>query len=110
MVYLNLQHQAPGLYVPLNGWPYGFGTLAFTIRNTTDRREVAVPITRAVANGFLVCLQVEVPQELTAGEWQYRLTANDGADLIATGLLVAYDGEKPGPVEYESEINVIQYE
>lgn len=109
MVYVNLQDTAPAIYVPLNGWPFGFGTAVLSVKNTTDGRVLELPISQASPRGFLVLLQVVLAEGFGPGEWEYRLTANAGADIICYGLMVAYDGTKKGPVQYERENNVIQY-
>lgn len=109
MVYINIKETAPVVYIPANGWPGGLTALDLTVRNTVDGNEVTVPVETAVAAGFLLRLAVGVPADLYAGEWQYTLTA-DLEDTIATGLLVAYDGERPQAVEYNGENSVIQYE
>lgn len=106
MVYLNLKDTTALVYVPANGWAGDLGALSLLLRNTTDRQEVAVPITDASVEGFLVRLAVSVPDELYAGEWEYTLTAGEVA--VATGLVVVYTG-RAGAVEYESENKVIQY-
>ena len=108
MVYINIQDTAPVVYIPSNGWAYGLNELALTARNTVDRNEVAIPITPAKSAGFLVRMKLEVPEGLYAGEWEYALVASQ-KDTIATGLLVAYDGDKTPAVEYNSENKVIQY-
>lgn len=108
MVYINTQDAAPVAYIPANGWPYSLVGLRLVLRNTTDGREVEPVLVSRSPRGFLLRLSLELPEGFGPGEWQYSLTS--GEDTIATGLLVAYDGDKEGAVEYSSATNVIQYE
>ena len=107
MVYINLQDTAPVVYIPANGWPFRAADMAVTLRNTVDGNELALGVTAASRQGFLVKLALAAPSGAYAGEWDYRAVAGD--TVVASGLCCIYDGEKPGSVEYESELNVIQY-
>ena len=108
MVYINTQDAAPVVYIPLNGYTFTEAGLVLAVSNTTDKREVRISPKTASPWGFLVRLCLELPQGFGPGEWEYQLQA--GATTYATGILVAYDGDKEGAVEYSSELNVIQYE
>lgn len=112
MLYINTKETAPVVYIPLNGYPYGYpfmeGCVVLVATNTTDKREVRISPKTASPWGFLVRLSLELPDGFGPGEWEYKFQA-DGI-TYATGLLVAYDGDKEGAVEYSSELNVIQYE
>ena len=108
MVYINIKDTDPVVYIPANGWGGDHKDLDLTLVNTVDRNEVAIPITTARGAGFLIRLDVDIPAELYAGEWQYTLVA-DLEETVATGLLVVYDGEKAPAVQYNSENKVIQY-
>lgn len=107
MLYLNTKAEKAVLYIPYNGWPYDGEELGLTIRNTTDKREVPLIILDTAPAGFLVRVQVDVPAGLIAGEWEYLLTNEEKP--IGQGLLMTYEGEKPGPVQYQTETNIIQY-
>lgn len=107
MVYINIADAIPVAYIPANGWAYGLGTLSLSVKNTTDGVELTLPHSLARSSGFLIRLELALPETFYAGEWQYTLTA--GEDTIATGLLVGYHGNATAPVQYESENNVIQY-
>ncbi len=107
MVYIDTTRPNPAAFIPVHGWKYEGVGLAFSVRNTTDGEVLEMPITGSNAAGFLVCLHLLLPEGFHAGEWQYQLTGTGG--LIATGLLVAYDGAKAPAVQYNSENKVIQY-
>lgn len=107
MVYVDIRNTDPVVFIPSHGWPFVTVGLGLTLKNTTDGREVEVPITGTVRAGFLVRLQLQLPEGFYCGEWQYRLTGVDGYE--ATGLLMAYDGEAEPAPEYHGENNVIQY-
>ena len=108
MVYINTQDAAPVAYIPSNGWPYSLADLRLVLRNTTDGREVEPVLVARSPRGFLLRLSLELPEGFGPGEWQYSLTS--GEDTIATGLLSAYDGNKEGAVQYDEDINAIQYD
>lgn len=109
MVYINTQDAIPVVYIPLNGIPYTQKGQVLVARNTTDGRQVRISPRSASRWGFLVRLTLELPDGFGPGEWEYQFRVGRSI-TIATGLLVAYDGDKEGAVEYSSATNVIQYE
>ena len=107
MVYIDIKNSNPSVFIPANGWKYAAVGLALSVKNTTDGQVLEMPIVSSNAAGFLVCLNLQLPDGFHVGEWQYQLHGTGGH--IATGLLVAYDGERTPAVQYNSENNVIQY-
>jgi len=108
MQYVNISERAAVLYFP-HGGNCCDGPLALSVRNTTDGRELDIPVAAVSAAGYLVRIEADVPEGLTAGEWQYTLSS--GGSVVSAGLIVAGDGrDGDATVEYENEINVIQYE
>ena len=107
MVYIDITNEHPSVFIPANDWKYEGVGLALSVKNTTDGQVLEMPIVSSNAAGFLVCIQLQLPDGFHAGEWQYKLTGTGG--FIATGLLVAFDGERTPAVQYNSENNVIQY-
>ena len=111
MIYLSLDKQTAAVYFPLNLWTEGPAGVSLTLRNTTDGREVEVPVASKEVEGFLLLLRFNVPAELYPGEWEYRLAGNGEARPNDFGLLVAYRGDRPAPVvQYNSENVIIQYD
>lgn len=110
MLYINKNAQSAVLYIPTNGYDFSPESLVLDIYNTTDKGvenlEIITPT--PAADGFLIRLAVVVPIALYAGEWKYELKELEGG-VIATGLLVVYDGARPSPAQYEDELNIIQY-
>lgn len=108
MVYINIKDTAPAVWLPANGWEGDAESLALSVRNTVDQQTVDLPWVEVTPAGFLLRLDLSgIPEGLHPGEWQYTLTS--GEETIATGLLVAYDGERPEAVQYSSDNKVIQY-
>ena len=107
MLYFDITKGSALLYIPSNGYPYGLADLSLTVRNTVDRREVQVPIHAYAAAGFLIRMEVVRPEGVGVGEWEYTLA--NGQDVIATGLMVFYDGDREQPIRYENDNTVIQY-
>lgn len=107
MVYIDIKDTTPVAFIPAHGWEYTAIGLEFKVKNTTDGREEVLPIISSNRAGFLVCIQVRLPEDFYIGEWQYRLSGTNG--YIAQGLLMAYDGEHQDEVQYQSEFTTIQY-
>lgn len=107
MIYIDITNPVPTVFIPAHGWKYEGVGLALSLKNTTDGRELEMPITSSNAAGFLVCVTVQLPEDFYAGEWQYRLTGTGGYE--ATGLLKAYDGGRTPAVQYHSDNVTIQY-
>lgn len=107
MIYIDITNDHPAVFIPANGWKYEGVGLGLSIRNTTDGEVLDMPIVRSNAAGFLVCLNLQLPDGFHVGEWQYTLTGTGG--FAATGLLMAFDGGRVPAVQYNSENKVIQY-
>lgn len=107
MVYYDIRKGTALLYFPHNGYPYALADLSLTVRNTVDKREVEMPLHAFRAAGFLVRMEVVRPEGVGIGEWEYKLA--NGQDVITTGLMVFYDGDKEQPIRYENDKQVIQY-
>ena len=110
MIYLPLDKQTAAVRFPLNVWTGMPAGVSLTLRNTTDGREVEVPVASKEVEGFLLLLRFNVPAELYPGEWEYRLEGNGETFPNSRGLLVAYTGGNPPVVQYHSDNEVIQYE
>ncbi len=110
MVYIDISSTAPVAYIPTNGWDFTATALELRLKNTTDGRAEVLPIVSASLVGFMVCLALQLPEDFYTGEWQYELVEDgEPAVNIASGLLMAYDGEKAPAVEYNSANQTIQY-
>jgi len=108
MVYVNILSPAPVVYIPLNGWDGQVNGLVLTARNTVDGKAITLGVSAITAVGFMARITLAGVNGLYLGEWEYRLIDSEGVN-VATGLLVAYDGEYEPAVQYESDNTVIQY-
>lgn len=108
MVYVNILSVAPVVYIPLNGWEGSASGLAISVKNTVDGNEVQLTTSSISTVGFMACVTLAGVNGLYTGEWEYSMVDALGAS-VASGLLVAFNGNYEPAVQYESDNNVIQY-
>lgn len=106
MIYIANMTDAQALLVPRNGEPVS-GSLRLRLRNTVDHQEVDVPVTDLQTSDIYANVSVELPEGLASGEYEYRLSAEDGT--VSTGLLIV-GGYAANLHQHEETIKYKQYE
>ncbi len=105
MIYLKNISEEQTILVPRNG-EIVTGDVTLVMCNTTDHREVTLPVREQTTSQSYVKMVVSLPEGLADGEYQYNLM--DGNILVSQGLL--YIGDLQSPSQYERTISYKQYE
>lgn len=111
MVAINTTERVQRIFIPLPG-PTPVSDVAVRLQNTTDRTTACLTIQEWAVEGFLLRLVVGLPEEgFFPGEWEYTLAYIDeeGARIIAEGLVDARPEDPEEPVQYEAETRFKQY-
>ena len=105
MIYLKNISEEQTILVPKNG-EMVTGDVTLVMCNTTDHREVTLPVREQTTSQSYVKMVVALPEGLADGEYQYNLM--DGNILVSQGLL--YIGDLHSTSQYEKTIRYKQYE
>lgn len=116
MIYIDKSKEAVQVYVPVNGNAGSFADARLVVKSTVDLVSLTLPVTSGQlipeSGGALYLRgEVEVPEGLTLGEWEYELLATSEAiEAAGRGLLVVVaDGEPVTVKEYNPTIEYKQY-
>ena len=105
MIYLKNISEEQTILVPRNG-EVVTGDVTLVMCNTTDHREVTLPVREQTTSQSYVKMVIALPEGLADGEYQYNLM--DGNILVSQGLL--YIGDLHSTSQYEKTIRYKQYE
>ena len=105
MIYLKNISEEQIIMVPRNG-EMVTGDVTLVMCNTTDHREVTLPVREQTTSQSYVKMAVALSEGLADGEYQYTL--KDSNILVSQGLL--YIGDLHSTSQYEKTIRYKQYE
>lgn len=98
----------PALYFPTNGHSIE-GPLVLAVRSTHDEGGgIELAVERWTIKGIFVQVEVEMPEAIHAGEWEYTLVS--AAGVISSGIMMVGPMPADAPaVEYNRVIEYREY-